>query len=49
MRLKKINQIALKLAEATLPEVEIRVYSAFMNPLDEVQPYFNHSSPATGF
>ena len=34
MRLKKLNQIALKSAEATVPEVEIRVYSAFMNPSD---------------
>jgi hypothetical protein len=48
MRFKKMNQIASKSAEATITEVEIRVYSAFMNPSDEVQPYFNHSSSAIG-
>jgi hypothetical protein len=48
MRLKKMNQIALKSAEATVPEVEIRVYSAFMNPSDEVQPCFGPSSSTMG-
>jgi len=41
-----MNQIALKSAEAIVPEVEIRVYSAFMNPSDEVQPCFGSSFSA---
>ena len=50
MRLKKINQIALKSAVATVTEVEveIRVYLAFMNPSDDVKPYFSHSTSAIG-